>query len=125
MKFTEEIVEVGGTGCFVAFDGQQLLQLPVPLLEDPAIGAFRHVPLHRPRGGFGEPPVGEIVQQFFCVLAIHIPQLQIFCEQSLQLLARVKQPRAHGPFRAVQRLGDIRVRQSLHIMHDHDRSVVF
>ena len=62
VKFAEEIVEIVWAGSLVAFNGEQLLELPVALLEDPAVGTFSDMALHIARDGLGEPPVGEIVQ---------------------------------------------------------------
>ena len=71
MKLAEEIIEVIRAGCFMPFNGNQLLELLVALLKDPAIGTFSDMALNLPRNGLGQPAVGEIVQQLFCLSAIH------------------------------------------------------
>ena len=62
VKFTEEIIEVRGTGSFVTFDGEQLLEALLALLENSAIGTFRQMPLDIHRDRLSEPSVGEVVQ---------------------------------------------------------------
>ena len=62
VKFTEEIIEVRGTGSFVTFDGEQLLEAMLALLEDPAIGTFCQMSLHIQRDHLSETSVGEVVQ---------------------------------------------------------------
>ena len=62
VKFTEEIIEVRGTGSFVTFDGEQLLEAMLTLLENPAIGTVRQMTLHIQRNRLSESAISEVVQ---------------------------------------------------------------
>lgn len=117
MEVSEKAVEVGLARGLVTFDRQQLLEMQRALLGDAAIGAIAEVLL--------QIAIRNVAQnQSLGLLTIHT-RSQIVAQNSLHLLARVKQPRAHCAFRAFHRLRDVRVSHALNVMHHDDCSMGF
>ena len=71
MKFRKEIVKIIRCWPLVTLERKQPLQAGGALLNHPTVRAIGQMPVYLGGHLRREPPLGEIIEQLLCLLAIH------------------------------------------------------